>query len=98
MKDTNLKTEYVNIPISMPRDHVEEIRKMGVELGISRNAAFCYCVRAGAPLVRANTKRLSRSIRTACRKIAAGDKSLSKILGTPANSKAGVTGDHDKPI
>jgi len=46
-----LKTEYVNLPLSIPAPWREFFDKHASQLGISRNAALCLALKLGGPIL-----------------------------------------------
>lgn len=79
----NFKAEWVNVPISIRKDWLAEIQSKGRKLGMSRNAAFLFAVKLGAPLLQAHIELMEKTLLESCRKIADGKFFISEILGTP---------------
>lgn len=75
-----LKTEYCNLPISVPKEWKADIQEKARRLGISRNAAFCLIVRMGAPLVESHLQLMEKSLKQNCRKVAAGKMTIKKLF------------------
>jgi len=46
-----LKTEYVNLPLSIPAPWREFFDEHASRLGISRNAALCLALKLGGPIL-----------------------------------------------
>lgn len=84
------KTEWKNLPVSLPKSWVRHIEDRAKQLGVSRNAAFCLSLRFGAPILDAHLDLMRETLKEVCGKIATGNfriKDLSEILaptGKPA--------------
>jgi hypothetical protein len=80
-----LKTEYCNIPLTIPKPWREFFQKRASTLGISRNAAFCMALKFGGPMLDEMISQARRSIHAACGNSA--PLKTSEILGTPTVSE-----------
>lgn len=85
------KTEYCNLPVSVPVEWRDFLQNAADELGTSRNSAFCMALKLGGPMLKAHVLNMRRAIRSNCAAIAAGKAAFSKILDSPA-FRAGVVG------
>ena len=76
-----LKTQYVNLPISIPEPWKEFFDQQARKLGISRNAAVCLALRFGGPILEAYFDTMKRRLQEEYEHIGSLP-GLSKILGT----------------
>jgi hypothetical protein len=78
---TLLKTEFCNIPLSIPVQWRDFFADKAATLGISRNAAFCMALKFGGPMLDEMISQARRSIEAACGKCP--PSKTSEILDSP---------------
>jgi hypothetical protein len=76
------KTEFVNLPISIPGPWRDFFDQTAASLGISRNAAVCLALKIGGPILQQHVQVMREQLRDECRRIQR-TKQVSKILGLP---------------
>lgn len=91
-----LKTEYTNLPLSLPvawRDFFDEVAET---LGISRNAALCMALKFGGPMVDHMVGQARQSLKAACGNSASQE--TSEILGTPSIKEIALEPSNEQRI
>ncbi len=75
-----LKTEYVNLPLSIPAPWREFFDEHASRLGISRNAAICLALKLGGPILGKMVEVLKDQLRAQFDRLG----KCSETLGAPA--------------
>lgn len=78
------KTDWVNLPLSIPVPWRELFDTAAQTLGISRNAALCIALKLGGPLLHVYIQVMKDELKREHARIEAGVRSASEILGSPA--------------
>lgn len=69
-----LKTEYVNLPLSIQKPWEEFISGIALVLGTSRNAALCLAIKFGAPILSVYVQKMRSELKKHCDAIDPGGK------------------------
>jgi hypothetical protein len=67
--DPALKTEWRNIPLSLPSLQASFYEDMATLLGISRNACLVLALRIGGPILHEHAESIKKSVQEACLRI-----------------------------
>lgn len=84
-----LKTQYINVSLSIPQDWRDYFDKQAHLLGIGRNATLCMALKFGAPMLEAMLKAGKDSLERAVAVPMCLSEST-KILGVPTVAQIAV--------
>jgi hypothetical protein len=85
-----LKTEWVNLPVSVPLPWRNFFDDYARKLGISRNAALCLALKLGGPILQRYFQVMGDELRDHY-------ESIGRKLGNPRTSPDWLNGDKETP-
>ena len=94
------KTEYTNIPLSIPLPWREFFDQKAETLGISRNAAFCIALKFGGPMLDHMIGQGKAMLIAACGNPRGNcqPEKTSEILASPSVSQIAVEAGNERKI
>jgi hypothetical protein len=69
MKSPLLKTEYCNMPLSIPVPWKQFFERQAAVLGVSRNSAICLALKLGGPVLESYVSTLRKNLRKLCQQV-----------------------------
>jgi len=85
-----LKTEYVNLPLSIPAPWREFFDQHASKLGISRNAALCLALKLGGPILEKFVTVLKDQLQVQYERLGKVSETLGPPVLVPICAKAGA--------
>ncbi len=83
-----IKTEWKNLPLSVPAPWKEFFDNYAQKLGVSRNAALCLALKLGGPILERYFHCMEKQLHQAYEQIGTGDGVPIKLPGNfPGNSE-----------
>lgn len=89
------KTEFANLPVSIPEPWKKFFDRIAANLGVSRNTAVCLALKLGGPMLQTHVVMMGEMLRAECERISK-EKGISKILGVAPGEPAAEFPGHDR--